>query len=128
MRKPAPAGNTVVLALLAPLLAFGLAGMLKDAPGEWGAGAVSAWGALILAFVAGTLIASEAAAWIGILAVSVLGIGLLFGGPVALALDTAVACALLAAHSRAGAPALHPALLPAVAIANAGVFLRVITN
>ena len=93
--------------LLVPALCFAALGMMADAPGEWGQGALVAWTALAAALLAGAGIQSGAgiAAW---LALALGLVAVLTGGPPGLAVAAAAALVLLA--TGAGLPA--PRWLP----------------
>lgn len=82
-------------AILAPALCFAALGLVGEAPGEWGAGALIAWTALAATLIAGAAIQSGAgpAAWL----VPALGLAaVMIGGPPGLAAAALAALALLA--------------------------------
>jgi hypothetical protein len=108
----------VAAILLVPSLGLAALGLMADAPGEWGRGALLAWTVLAAAMLAGTGLAAGG----GVLGWLVLATGfaaLMTGGPPGLAL-AAVSVLLVAAEAGLPGPrwlpvalAVAPALLAA---------------
>lgn len=111
----APAGAAL---LLVPALIFACLGLMRDAPGDWGQGALIAWSAVCAALIGG---AGLAAGPLGLLA-PLLGFGaIMLGGPPGLA----VAALALGATLLTGAgPGVARWLVVALALLPAGLALR----
>ena len=93
----------VAAALLIPSFGLALLGLMGDAPGEWGRGALIAWTALAAALLAGAALQAGA----GVLAWAPLLLGLvavMTGGPPGLILVALAALALLTAGPAAPSP------------------------
>lgn len=96
-------GPAVAAALLIPSFGLALLGLMGDAPGEWGRGALIAWTALTAALLAGAALQAGA----GALAWAPLLLGLvavMTGGPPGLILAALAAAALVAAGPAAPSP------------------------
>jgi hypothetical protein len=100
------------LLLLAPSLVFAALGLMRDAPGEWGQGALIGWTAVAAALLAGAGLVSGAGpiAW----AAPVVGfVAVMLGGPPGLAAAGVAAATLMALGSGLPAPRWLPAALAA---------------
>lgn len=96
--------------LLAPALVFAGLGLMTDAPGEWGRGALLAWSSLAAALLAGAGWEAEGAP----LAAIVLFLGfvaLMLGGPPGLVVAAVAVALLLVPASGLTAPRWLPAAL-----------------
>jgi hypothetical protein len=96
--------------LLAPALVFGALGLMNDAPGEWGRGALLACSGLGAALLAGAGLEASAAPLAGI-ATLVAFIALMVGGPPGLVLAAVSLALLLVPASGLTAPRWLPAAL-----------------
>jgi len=117
------ASPLATVVLVAPALVFAALGLMSDAPGEWGRGALLAWSSLVAALLAGT---GLEVAW-GPLPWAVLILGLaaiMIGGPPGLAVAALALLLLLVPGNAPLAPRLLPlglAALPALVAIRAWV-------
>lgn len=106
-------------ALLPALLFAGMAGLLEDAPSEWGVGALVAWLTIWAAVMAGGILSVTAASPIAWLAILFGFTAMMIGGPPGLVVAGAALGVLLVSGEALAAPRWLPAVLAGLALAVA---------
>jgi hypothetical protein len=96
--------------LLAPALVFAGLGLMTDAPGEWGRGALLAWSSLGAALLAGSGLEAHGAPLAGIV-LFLSFVALMLGGPPGLVVAAVAVALLLVPASGLTVPRWLPAAL-----------------